>query len=79
MAFIMLRCVSSTTTFAFNRDSAKYMKESPWDIAKMLLSLPRMNRQIRRLREKIEKNPGEPEYIFTELGVGYRMIEDEGL
>lgn len=44
--------VSSTTTFAFNRDSAKYMKESPWDIAKMLLSLPRMNRQIRRLREK---------------------------
>jgi two-component system KDP operon response regulator KdpE len=31
------------------------------------------------IRRKIEKNPGEPEYIFTELGVGYRMIEDEGL
>lgn len=30
------------------------------------------------IRRKIEKNPGEPEYIFTELGVGYRMIEDEG-
>lgn len=28
------------------------------------------------IRRKIEKNPGEPEYIFTELGVGYRMLED---
>ena len=31
------------------------------------------------IRRKIEKNPGEPEYIFTELGVGYRMMEDENL
>lgn len=30
------------------------------------------------IRRKLETNPGEPEYIFTELGVGYRMIEDEG-
>ena len=27
------------------------------------------------IRRKIEKNPAEPEFIFTELGVGYRMIE----
>jgi len=44
--------VSSTTTFAFNRYSAKYMKETPWDIAKMLLAMPRIDRQIRRLQEK---------------------------
>ena len=25
------------------------------------------------IRRKIEKNPAEPEYIFTEIGVGYRM------
>lgn len=31
------------------------------------------------IRRKIEKNPGEPEYIFTKLGVGYRMVEDENL
>ncbi len=31
------------------------------------------------IRRKIEPNPGEPKYIFTELGVGYRMIEDENL
>lgn len=44
--------VSSTTTFAFNRCSSKYLKESPWDIVKMLLSMPRINKQIKRLREK---------------------------
>ena len=44
--------VSSTTTFAFNRYSAKYMQESPLDIARMLLALPRINKQLKRLREK---------------------------
>ena len=44
--------VSSTTTFAFNRYSAKYMKETPWSIIKMLLGMPRINKQIKRLREK---------------------------
>ena len=38
--------VSSTTTFAFNRYSAKYMKETPWDIAKMLFAMPRINKQM---------------------------------
>lgn len=27
------------------------------------------------VRRKIEKNPAKPEYIFTEIGVGYRMKE----
>ena len=44
--------VSSTTTFAFNRYSAKYMQEGVWDIAKMLVSMPKINKQIKRLREK---------------------------
>jgi len=30
---------------------------------------------IRRLREKIEKNPGQPEHIFTKWGVGYYFVE----
>lgn len=29
------------------------------------------------IRRKIEKNPAEPEYIFTEVGVGYRMVEED--
>lgn len=43
--------VSSTTTFAFNRDSAKYMKQAPWDVVKMLFAMPKINRQIQRLRD----------------------------
>ena len=44
--------VSSTTTFAFNKYSAKYMSESPWDIARMVFSMPKINKQIKRLRDK---------------------------
>ena len=29
------------------------------------------------IRRKIEKNPAEPEYLFTEVGVGYRLAERE--
>ena len=29
------------------------------------------------IRRKIEKNPAEPEYLFTEVGVGYRLAEAE--
>ena len=41
------------------------------------------NNQILRvnmanIRRKIEKNPAEPRYIFTEVGVGYRMVEGDG-
>ncbi len=31
------------------------------------------------IRRKIEPNPAEPTYILTELGVGYRMIEDTSI
>jgi DNA-binding response OmpR family regulator len=30
---------------------------------------------VRHLREKIERDPGEPEYLFTVRGVGYRFRE----
>lgn len=29
------------------------------------------------IRRKIEKNPAQPQYIFTEVGVGYRIVEPE--
>ena len=28
------------------------------------------------IRRKIEKNPAEPKYIITEVGVGYRMVDE---
>ena len=29
------------------------------------------------IRRKIEPNPAEPVYLFTEIGVGYRMAEED--
>ena len=43
--------VSSTTTFAFNRYSAKIMRQSPKEAFSLLFSLPKINRQLKRLRD----------------------------
>ncbi len=43
--------VSSTTTFAFNRHSSKIMPQSSGDLLRMLISMPKVNRQIRRLQK----------------------------
>ncbi|HJB90094.1 MAG TPA: response regulator transcription factor [Candidatus Eisenbergiella merdigallinarum] len=29
------------------------------------------------IRRKVEENPAQPRYIFTEIGVGYRMVEPD--
>jgi len=44
--------VSSTTTFAFNRYSSRYMKHGVGETLKMLFSMPKVNKQIKRLQEK---------------------------
>ncbi len=44
--------VSSTTTFAFNRYSAKYMQQGAGSLLKMLLGMPKMNRELNKLRDK---------------------------
>ncbi len=44
--------VSSTTTFAFNQHSAKVMKHGIGDLFKMILSMPKTTKQIRRLQSK---------------------------
>jgi len=44
--------VSSTTTFAFNKNSASYMKQSIWDLIKILYSMPKINKQLNRLKSK---------------------------
>ncbi|MDO4405425.1 MAG: glycosyltransferase, partial [Atopobiaceae bacterium] len=45
-----LPLVTSTTTFAFNQQSAQYMKSSASEIADIVLGLPRTNRALRKLR-----------------------------
>lgn len=44
--------VSSTTTYAFNQHSAKVMKQSLGSLVKLLLSLPKINRQLKRLQDR---------------------------
>ena len=44
--------VSSTTTFAFNQHSAKIMKQSMGELFKMLFSMPKVNKDMKRLQEK---------------------------
>ena len=44
--------ISSTTTFAFNRYSSRYMKHGLFETLKMLFSMPKVNKQIKRLQEK---------------------------
>lgn len=31
------------------------------------------------IRRKMEHNPADPQYIFTEIGIGYRMIDNENM
>ena len=44
--------VCSTTTFAFNQHSAKVMKQSLWDLVKLLMGMGKINRQLKRLQDK---------------------------
>ena len=43
--------VSSTTTFAFNRHSAKIMKQSAGELVRMLFAMPRIQKDVNRLRQ----------------------------
>lgn len=43
-------CVSSSTTFAFNKDSARVMKQGLGDLIGMLVKLPRAGRMMQPLR-----------------------------
>ena len=48
------------------------------DLAAKLQKTPSAcSQMVRRLREKIEENPAQPEYISTETGIGYRMVEGD--
>ncbi|MBO4352470.1 MAG: glycosyl transferase [Eggerthellaceae bacterium] len=67
--------VCSTTTFAFNEHSAKYMQQDMSEIADMLFGLPRMNRELRKLRklgyqvknilEIVQNGPDDNTIVYT--------------
>ena len=45
-----LPLVVSTSTFAFNKMSSQYMKSSPREIAAMIFGLPKIARELKKLR-----------------------------
>lgn len=44
--------VSSTTTFAFNRYSSRYMSQGIGGLFNMMFSMPKINKQLKKLQEK---------------------------
>ncbi|MBQ8823461.1 MAG: glucosyltransferase [Lachnospiraceae bacterium] len=44
--------VSSTTTFAFNQYSSRIMKQSIWDLFKMIFQMPKTGKILQPLRDK---------------------------
>ena len=56
--------------------SRTQLLENIWDVAGDFVEDNTLTVYIKRLRDKIEENPTEPEYIKTIRGLGY-IIEDE--
>ena len=51
------------------------ISEAMWgDAAGGNSQLLRVN--MANIRRKLKENPSDPKYVLTELGIGYRMLED---
>ena len=50
--------VVSTSTFAFNQKSSTYMKNSPQEIAGLILGLPKVSRELKKLEAYGYRNKG---------------------
>ena len=69
--FDLLKLFASNPGKVFSREQ---LLEIVWKYD-YLGDLRTVDVHIRHLREKIEKNPGQPEYIFTKWGVGYYFTD----
>ena len=69
--FDLLKLFASNPGKVFSREQ---LLEIVWKYD-YLGDLRTVDVHIRRLREKIEKNPGQPMYIFTKWGVGYYFTD----
>lgn len=66
-------------TFVKNRGqilTRTQLLEKIWDVSGEFINDNTLTVYIKRLREKIEDDPAEPEYIETVRGMGYRMKKD---
>lgn len=64
--------------FISNRGEAisrEFIRKKLWGDTKLYSWSRTIDVHIQHLRQKIEKNPSEPEYIITVPGIGYRFIK----
>ncbi len=71
--FDLLHLFMSNRGKVFSRES---LLETIWKYD-YLGDLRTVDVHIRRLREKVEKNPAQPEFIFTKWGVGYYFTDKD--
>jgi two-component system response regulator VicR len=71
--FDLLQLFASNRGKVFSREE---LLETIWKYD-YLGDLRTVDVHIRRLREKIEKNPAQPEFIFTKWGVGYYFTDKD--
>ena len=71
--FDLLHLFVSNRGKVFSRES---LLETIWKYD-YLGDLRTVDVHIRRLREKVEKNPAQPEFIFTKWGVGYYFTDKD--
>ena len=69
--FDLLKLFASNPGKVYSREN---LLETVWKYD-YLGDLRTVDVHIRRLREKIEQNPSQPEFIFTKWGVGYYFAE----
>ncbi|NLA84921.1 MAG: response regulator transcription factor [Clostridiales bacterium] len=69
--FDLLQLFASNPGKVYSREN---LLETVWKYD-YLGDLRTVDVHIRRLREKIEKNPSQPEFIFTKWGVGYYFAD----
>lgn len=65
---LLLLCQNSGKVLTY-----EYILDHVWGSDQYDTQVLRVN--MGKIRRKIEKDPGIPEYIKTEMGVGYRMVE----
>lgn len=67
---LLSRCAGKVLTYDF-------IQKELWGPQSNTGSNQILRVNMANIRRKIEKNPADPRYIFTEVGVGYRMVEPD--
>ena len=66
---------SQKSIFNQDTDARENLRDAIWDSAGEYVSDNALNVYVKRLREKVETDPAEPELIVTVRGLGYKVGE----